>query len=224
MPFIYRSAFLGEEWDVWEDGYAMPPLPFDFTQESCTVTFHSHNGINWCFAYDPNEELITWCHRDDIGWSDWHDVAALPTPPNYFIDNEVGIPSFFSVGTHAGEPAIYSYQPDDDSVMISFWSEGEFMEWVEIGRLEPPPNLSEASDVFVAADETNEWIISVDLEEWTVYYCEWDIETEDFSAWAEGPILVLPDEWYEMGGIDVDGDAGDGGFWIYATVYEDDID
>ncbi len=222
MPFIYRCQFLGDEWSEWDDGFEMPPLPDGFTQEECTITFHSHDGVSWCFAYTPFEDLITWCNKESDGWSDWHDIAPLPSPPNWIIDDEEGIPSNFSVGTHMGQPVMYSYHPDDDSVFVSSWSDDEFTDWIDLGNLEPPPNLSEASDVFVAADENNEWFISVNLEDWSIYYCEWDASSESFSAWAEAPELTMPDEWYEMGGIDVDGDADDGSFWIYATIYQDD--
>lgn len=222
MPFIYRCEYLGGEWNLWEDGYEMPSLPYDFTQESCTVSFHSHDGVDWCFSYDPIAELITWCNKEEeSGWTDWHDIASLPAPPNFILEDEVGIPAFFSVGTHAGQPAIYSLQPDDDSVFISYWSGEEFQEWDEVGFLEPPPNLSEASDISVACDQDNEWVISVNLEDWSVFYCEWDPGTESFSPWAQAPPLDLPEEWFDMG-VDVDADAGGGSFWIYTTIYEED--
>ena len=218
MPNIYRCEFLGDDWGPWEGGHDMPPLPYDFVAEECTISISSRKQIEWCYAYDPSAELITWCHWAEGFWSDWHKITELPASPNWDVD---GIDTFFSVGTLAGETVLYSYNSVDGSLYFSPWSGRFFDSWQGEIFLEAPPNLSEATDIFTAGDEDNSWMLSVDLEEWSIFYTQWDEEAEAFTAWEEAPDLDLPEEWLEMG-IDIDGDSRRGIFWLSAAVYEEE--
>ncbi len=217
MARIYRCEFLGDSWGEWIGGEEMPPLPYEFEVETSTVTIASRQGTEWCYAYDPEAGLITWCTWEGDGWSEWHDLRELPPPPNWIVDE---IESQFSMGAHRGKPVLYSYNPEDGSLFRSLWTGVGFSRWRGPEFIEPPPNMSEATDIFAAGDEESEWLIAVDLEEWSVFYTEWNPDEEEFSDWEEAPPLPIPDEWLDMG-VDLDGDARDGGFWIYATVYED---
>lgn len=223
MSNIFRSEFLGERWSRWQNSHIVPPLPEDFDEEVSTVTFHTTQGKEYCFVYDLDSELVTWCSWQGNTWSDWHTVRNLSVPPNILLEDD-DIPSFLSMGSHNGQPAMFSFQAEDQSVYVSFWDGRRFGAWELIGELEAPPNLSESCDIFAVGDETKEWVLSVDLEDWSVFYCEWDQETESFTDWGQAPPLHLPEEWYEMGGIDMDGVAIRGVLWLYATVHEPDDD
>lgn len=223
MSNIYRSELLGERWGRWQDSHRVPVLPEDFDEEFSTVTFHTTGGKEYCFVYDPDSEKITWCTWEGNRWGGWQSVRTLPMPPNFVLEDD-DFPSFLSLGSHNSETALFSFQPEDESVFVSFWDGRRFSSWELIGELEPPPNLSESCDIFAVGDETKEWVLSVDLDDWSVFYCEWDPETESFTDWGQAPPLHLPDDWYEMGGIDIDGVAIRGGLWLYATVHDADED
>lgn len=196
----------------------MPPLPPDFEPDTTTISISSRKGVDWCYAYDPEAGLITWCNWTRGGWSDWHDIVELPPPPNWDVD---GIYSFFSAGAHAGTVAIFSFNPEDSSLFVSPWERNAFRRWSGPIYLEEPPNLSDSVDIFAAGDEHSEWLFSVDLEDWSIFYTQWDDAEGEFTEWDQAPPITIPEEWLEMG-IDLDGDARDGAFWLYATVYEDD--
>lgn len=219
MSNIFRCEFMGDQWGPWEDSHVIPVLPRNFEQELSTVSFLTLDGDEHCFVYDPDAQYVAWCTWDGDGWSEWQDTSKLPASPNYLVE-DVEIPAFLSMGMMDAEPAMFSYQPEDDTLFISFWDGQRFSHWEEFAPVEAPPNLSEASDVFAVGDPNNTWLLAIDLEEWSIYYCSWDAEVEAFSDWIEAPSLSLPEEWYDMGGIDIDGNSVDGGLFVYATVYE----
>ncbi|TNE50016.1 MAG: hypothetical protein EP343_09860 [Deltaproteobacteria bacterium] len=219
MSNIFRTEFLGSQWGPWEDSHQIPVLPPEFEQELSTVSFLTAGEDELCFVFDPEAQEVTWCTWEGETWSDWQDSCKLPPPPNFYVEDD-DIPAYFSMGTMDGDPAMFSYQAEDDTLFISFWDGRRFSHWEEVSPVEAPPNLSEASDVFAVGDEENTWLISIDLEEWSIFYCAWDGEVEAFSPWEDAPNLSLPEEWYDMGGIDVDGNSVDGALYIYATVYD----
>lgn len=219
MPSIYYCQFLGEDgWADWQGGHLMPPLPYEFVEaEGVTVTMASRDGYDWCHAYDPGEGLLTWCTWTGTGWSDWHSIAELPPPPNWEVSGEE---AFFSVGSRLGSDWLYSYNVEDGSVYCSGWTGDGYGDWEGPFYVEEdPPNIDNATDVFVAGDYTSEWLISVNPDDWSVFYAEW--EGESYGPWIQAPDLFVPEEWVDAG-LDLDGDGRDGAFWIYATVYDDE--
>ncbi|MBK05723.1 MAG: hypothetical protein CL920_00745 [Deltaproteobacteria bacterium] len=215
MADIYYCQFLGDHWGPWEGGDMMPPIPGDFDPEATTITVASRDGNDWCHAYDPVAGLLTWCIWEGDGWSDWYDFASLAVPPNWLIDDEE---AYFSVGARLGTQWLYSYNAEDGSIYYSAWVGDGYSDWEGPFFVEDEaPNMADETDVFFAGDSESEWIISVNPEDWSVFFAAW--EGDGFGPWEQGPDLFIPEEWHDYG-IDLDGDARDGAMWIYATVYD----
>ena len=218
MSSIYWCLFLGDGWEEWKGGHALPTLPRKFDEEGTTITMAFREDQDWCYAYDPEQEEIMWCTWTGRGWSKWEAAARLPPPPNFIIDEEE---AFFSVSSHENGEWVVSYNPADGSVFWSEWTGRGYSTWQgPIFLDEDPPNLDDAADVFAAGDgEGNEWLISVNQEDWSVFYASW--EGDGYSEWRRASDLPIPEEWLDLG-VDIDGTGRDGTFYIYATVHDDE--
>ena len=221
MPSIYYCQYLGDGWSRWQGGFQLPPLPPQYDEEIITVTLASREGQEWCYVYDPEAGELTWCSWDGDSWSEWEGATPLPPPPNDLIESDLGdSEAFISVSSHEQGEWMLSYNPEDGSIYWSPWNDGSYEPWEGPNTIEDPPNLDDTTDVFCAGDGNHEWLISVNPENWTVFYSEWD--GDEFGDWSSAPDLPIPDEWLDLG-VDLDGAGRDGQFWIYATVYDDEF-
>ena len=161
----------------------------------------------------PSLQSGSW---DGYEWTDWEGRVNLNTAPNDLIDDEE---AFYSVSTHDDMEWIVAYNVEDGSVFWAPWGDHGFGAWEgDEDLVDAPPNFDDETDVFVAGDGSHEWLMSVNMEDMSVFYAEW--EGEEFSDWTRAPDLFIPEEWLDY--VDLDGDATDGRLTIFATVYDED--
>jgi hypothetical protein len=216
MAKVYYSRFLGDRWSSWDGGFELPPFPPNFDPESCTVSFARRDGVTWCYVFEPENSKLVWCSWDGYEWTDWEGRVTLHTAPNDLIDDEE---AFYSVSTHDDMEWMVAYNVEDGSVFWAPWGDHGFGAWEgDEDLVDDPPNFDDETDVFVAGDGGNEWLLSVNMEDMSVFYAEW--EGEEFSDWTRAPDLFIPEEWLDY--VDLDGDATDGRLTIFATVYDED--
>jgi len=215
MPTLYYSEFVDGEWSEWDGGFILPPLPMEFDEESTTITFAFRAGQVWCYAYDPEQAVITWCVWDGDEWTDWEESGELPPAPNWIVD---GMESYFSVSTHEDMEWVFSCNPEDCSIYWSPWSGYGFGDWEGPVFFEDPPNFDDNADLFVAGDGDKEWLLSVNEDDMSVCFVQLsEVESEE---WSETPEPVwIPEEW--LGAIDLDGAGRNGQFWLFVTVHDD---
>ena len=217
MPSVYYCRFLGDGWSEWKGGYRLPPIPDGFDEDTSTFSLASRDGQDICYVYDPEKEKITWCNWEGNAWATWQGIAELPPPPNYIIEEEE---AYLSTATHEDSDWVIAYNPADGSVYWSEWTGRGYSEWK--GGLyleEDPPNFDEHTDIFAAGEGLQQWLIAVNLEDWSVFYTRQ--EGDHYGEWKEAPKLPIPEEWVAMG-VDLDGNGREGRFSIYATVYNDE--
>jgi hypothetical protein len=214
MPSIYISKFTGDYWSKWEKSTVLSNLP-GFASEQAKVLLASCMGEEQCFVYDPDKELLSWSSWVDEDWLAWSEPIHLPLPPN--IQEDPNDTYLSIVSSNEGQWMI-SINFEFETV---YWKIiGDNQPWDGPSYLEPPPNLDDSTEIFVANDNYSEWIVAINLEDQSIYYAESD--EDEYSEWEQIRDLELPDNWLEIG-IDLDGAIYNDQLALYAIVYDDDF-
>ena len=212
MPSIYWCKDLGESWSNWTK-IASIRLPDEIIPENAHLSLTSLEGDEFCYVLDPDNFKLEWSSWNESDWQNWDKLdLRLPELPE---DREL---YKFSVLAIDGEPWLAAI---DSQNGVFFWLpiEGPY-QWEGPFQFEVPPNWSrEDSDIFMASDNEVIWLVSVNLEEQSIYFADWD--GEEFGVWSPINDLTISEDWLELG-VKFDGSLEDDQLKLYAAVYDDD--
>ncbi len=213
MPSIFFSKDLGDNWSEWIRRVNKLRLPDELSSEDVYIMLGASDGDEFCYLLEPSTLKMSWSSWNDSDWDNWQDPFTLSSEPP-LDDDELLFSGFFMEGF----PYIAAISPREK---VLYWlSIDEDGDWEGPFSFTEPPNWSEESgSLFLASDEDVLWLVSVNLDEQSIYFSDWD--GDEFSEWSQLNDLDLPDEWLELG-VQFDGSLEDDRLVLYAIVHDDD--